>query len=584
MSEMYIRVPVPGSRNNGFTYVKVDTGRLSLEVVTQLWIKIHGREGNPYQPASNSAATLQESVDLTPLRDATAEVLANYQDTFDTAGEAGEIVKSEILPAFKFDNLFEHIANGRAEFAAYELREFLYAILSGVSELTERLARANATLSGMEVSYDQAVNSLDTGHAVTKQIYRRLVDAMHRLLEATKILTEIEVELEKQRQRVKAAVDSWRGRLSPEAEVVKDATSFIIGNADTTGFNMMAHAYMRNPEATNITEELEFAKLLLKDCLDERDDVRDSWQRLRTAIQSDVLPLRRTIDQGCADLAETSREIREFFSRVGENAPAPYTLPQFEGSISEEQYEAALQTARDSHWAPRVTRARLENLANNLLQGLEEPDFPEEVRSMLDSELARVRQVEEEKRIRIARQSREAAASTETQTLVRAQEAIPLPRSTTEADANEPSEARAREVYEMVVCVGAVLTNKPYHFASSTVRSMLDLLVRMGRLTEEEKAAVHASVLAMSHRSGERHIVPEGVKPNTRWKSRKETWIVTKRKSKTRLKITQHAARQCEQLFARHRLTVEEIERAKEARAKEKEEARKRYRKSKKDT
>lgn len=555
---LYIRLPVPGKRGDECAYVKIDETRLRPDVLTQLFVKLLGREGNPYQPTTHAPSFLAHT-DIAPLTERTREVVGVYDGIFEHGTPSGKLVHAKVLSHLdQLTTVFQKVADGQMESAANDLEGILHALLSGASEVADLLETRAAHVDGMTASFDQASTTLQTDARVTQRLYEDVCSAVRKLLRATETLSSIDKTLATKRLEVDTARSTWQHQLSREASCVKDALAFLIGTEKEAGFNMKLHAYTRNPaDVGDIEEELHFAASLLDDCFRAREKARAEREALRALLQEIVAPARSQIDDLCTELAEASAAIRAFL-RDYEGATPPYLFPGTAAKITEGQWEAALDLYRDRDWAPRQTRMRLDAKAAGLLRVLEEPDFPNDVRIELTAEQDRLARAQEAREIYLSHQDSPTVEESEDR-------GVPPPLT----EGRTIVESRLLELYELVQCVGLVKTCTTHFASGSNVRAMLDVVRILGRCSDEEAQNYGSRINDLTHEPGGRETVVKTGDVTKRWRNTTAIWVKYEMKKQARLKLASKQRERVEALMQKHNLTVADVTTAYDQRRRE---------------
>ena len=205
----------------------------------------------------------------------------------------------------------------------------------------------------------------------------------------------------------------------------------------------------------------------------------------------------------------------------------------------------------DSSWGPVTVKRRLEFLVSgNLALLSEEPQLPQEVSDIIATAERFAQEVES----RLIQEDEERVDS----------ETISPPKDLSPA----VDLGRLEEIYELILCVGYTLTCKRPHLSFSNIRAMLRVLQYTGIVNEDEFAFYLDSLEARSKQAGEREYRKEGQKVLSLWQESRATWIDWVPRPGLRyinhqLKLTCHAGERVKnELLSRHRISVEQIQKA----------------------
>ncbi len=543
--DYYIRVPVPGGDGNKFEFTKVDIARLTPEVARQLYARDPGNRRNPGRrllPVSRMQCESSDIPDLSALTGKFDELFETYHATLEGAGDSGALVLKQLFDGLEPGRLFESIARGEIPLAELEWEDVLHRLLSGACTLAEELHNRELQADGVAAGFDQIASTLQANDAARLRIYNKVIDGSLLLAGAVQGLEEIERQLDVLSQRVDESAEDWRNRLSSTIAPFAYAKAFFEGSESDTGFNLHAFNFHRAPGECDAPPDVEMAELHLDECQQVLAKVGEEWQELRSLAEREVVPKRTTIARLCADLATGSRAMRDYRKLFGTSHQPPFAFKVLSDRITPEQFRAAQLIADDHRWGPATTKARIEGLTVRIMVRLEQPKLPGKLRRML------------EQAQRFLAQAQSSLGATTSKPLE------PTTPSRNEAGTEISADPqRARQLYEMVQCVGLVLTCNYRHLAASTVSAMLDVLRFMGRISTEESATFRSAVYQLSRRTGERIGVTGSNTVSQLRKSSRATWVAYKIKGQTRLKMTERGGARASALLEQYSLSVESI-------------------------
>lgn len=565
--DFYLRVPVPGG--DAYEYVRVDRARITQELITQLYTRERSRQGaSRYFPVSGSGHTNADHMDLSPLLETVHDLLLSYTPGFQELGPVGEETLRTLSEGLTFERMFASLARGEISVATREWEGILHSLLAQALSLASRLHATDNHASSVAVGIEQISATFEENNSARLRIYDAVVDGSLLLLHTTARLDTIEEGLSALEQEVDGAISRWQEQLSADSEPYASARTFFGGSDDDVGFNLQAFQFNRNPSLYEGDEpDTMLAQLHLEECQEALTRIQEEWRLLQERVHREIIPVRATIAELCADLGKGSRAIREYRRAFGATHQPPLELDAFREKITPAQFKAGGELADDHRWGPSTTKSRLDSLCSRMIARLEKPMLPSAVERLLD----------QAERLLAQMQTTESPAGDPIQKVL-----SPSPDSSASHSTESGSGAggpettidprRAQEIYELVKCVGFVLTCNHHHLAATTVRAMLDVLRFMGRVSPEEAELYRSELYKLSRASGERVHTDDGKRVSALRKSSQATWIAFETKKQKRLKMTVQGGRRTEPLLARHQLTTDQIKTAHEGRRAEQEE------------
>ncbi len=555
--DFFLRVPTPGG---GYEYVRVDTTRITRDLVTQLHTRMPNKGGpTRFFPVSGGHLTGLDITDVSSLSNTLREVLPTYRPSFEELGQGGMQTLQALLDALNLQPVFEAIARGEVMVAAREWEGILHTMLAGALAQAQELHHKENHVSGVTAGIEQITDAFAANDGARLRLYDEVVAGSLLLIRAVEGLERIERDLSVLEQTTGQTLDRWRERLMIETDPFAVARSFFEGSGGDIGFNLHTFNFTRTPAAFVGNEpDTVLAQLHLDECTGAIEEVMREWQALRGRVETEVVPNQMVITRLCADLAKGSKAIRDYRRLFGITHRPPFQLEPIQGKITPDQFDRALLIADDHRWGPATTQSRVEGLASRIIARLGQPHLPIPLERMIQ-------------------EARRFLANAK-ETLAR-KEDPPEPKKSPGLDEEDSTEMtvtsldprRAQEIYEMVRCVGFVITANNYFLAASTIRAMLDILRFMSLITPAEATGYRQRVSELSKRPGERLVCRESRNVTRLRKTSPATWIVYETKGQPRLKMSVAGESRINELFTRHNISVEEIKQGHEGRRKEQE-------------
>lgn len=545
----YIKVPIPG-QGDAYEYVAVDPRRLHRGVIQTFFelieVSRRGRQG--YRPAFGVEAIVEENLDVTELVQRFKELVDECEAALEPSGEAGRRVFAQVLQSLQLRELIEALARSDLNAAREALEATLYALMAGTADIASALARLEQTVSGMHVAHERVSQTLAESGGITDALYIDWAEAADSVIRRVDALDTIERDLRKKLSAVEQAAVGWTGLTSLENAVLAETLQFLGGDGQTflvTAFNYLESGGDRDALGEPISE----ARRLIAGARTLAARAERGWAEQEGILARSVLSRHAEVVRLVGDLEEATAAFRQFQSRFSAGSALPYEV-RVGALISETEYRRAEDLLKDPRWAPAVARERITGLivsASALLGG--RPGLPDELAEAIDQAEEYIRRIEEKGTAGTAQEKQAPAVSS--------------------VETEGVNSARVDELYELVVCVGYVITCKRPFFAASTIPAMLAVLPFLGRATEEEVLGLRKAVGERSHRNGERERV-EGKAVLTRWAESDARWIVYRAGKVVQgmLKLTQKAGEAAAGLLQKHNLTAEAV-RAAHARRRE---------------
>lgn len=611
MSNIFLRVPVSGRvrQDDGYAFIEVDPADLDISILKQLWRHEHDRGGTSrYCPDQSIDSLVKWEVSVTELTERLRRVLDDVSRQVRDQGDAGELVDNQLIGKLsRLEQVFESIGQARPGDAEATLVELLYDLMGGLTVIAAELALRSTVASGMEAYGDhvaekeekikeereriaqEAAAKVAAADSVNFDFYAEWTEAAEGLRHAVLALREMEDSLRPMVSQIQREMEEWRMKLLPGDAEVAEAIRFL--NED---FQPKALAFITKGTAEDCAEMADIFKQA-RDHIDLLDlhemGAEETRLRLHRSVQSQILPKKAAIASHCAGLSEHGPKLRDFHKKLNSSGcSAPYEF-RGEGLITQKEYEEAVVFLRDPLWSPLNAKHRLDGLiarATSLVR--DQLKLPhDEVRSHIeaaqtffsdvdrtmtelssDLEAASAEPAEdaspaglEPATVGEAEQEagQENSLESDTPTVFHPQE--------TEAGGSDPpllqpcvstDSQRAAELYNLVICVGYVLTCKTTFLAASTIKALLDVLPFLDIATEAEIAQHRAEVLRLSHRAEQRETVTDRKKATDRWRRTDCRWIsYSPRGKQWRLKLAEKSGPLAVRLMTKHGLTRDGI-------------------------
>ncbi len=282
-----------------------------------------------------------------------------------------------------------------------------------------------------------------------------------------------------------------------------------------------------------------------------------SWQTNVGSNKEKLVGKHARIQQLVREIEDASRRMRDHEKRWGNKTIRPYDSPN-EGDtplVERAVYEQAREYLSDHRWGPLACRQRIQGQLNAVLTILEqEPALSSELKSLIEQAENYITDIER------TWQPEESDPESDPDTV-----------NPDENDLNEPEPEgetpRVDELYELIICVGYVLTCNHHFFAQGTIKAMLETIQFLDRCSKAEISEYKQRLTERSQRNSEMDVVGKGKKLKPRWQKSRRRWVrycYNKAKGSWGLKLAQKAGPQAKRLLAKHGLTADDIRQAHE--------------------
>lgn len=572
----FIKVPRPVERGGEYEYVEVDVERLNPRVIRELWTRTTrgGRDAHSqFRPAHGAEALIGDALDVTELTALFDELVAQMRHALLAFGDAGDAIRKEIVDPLDLRPVFDALAKGHVRVARDALSGILYALMSGTASVAEALSQKEILASGLGAAVDAFDATVAVRDTLEGKLYFDWALAAETLNTTVTELTAHEREFRGILDEVTSGRDAWRKLLAEDHPTIRAALEFL--DRSETSFVLTTFGWRRDPPPRADAEALiAQARTHIQACRGQADIVRKTYDGLHARLGAS-LAKKEDILARCATLSESQRRLRGLAARFPTNAARPYAV-QDGKLISQEEYERAEQYLRDAQWAPLTAQQRLVGLLSSASTFMAQPpSLPREVVRVLEHAEGEIR-VTEAEWAEAAPAPPPAPTDADEEDAEGVAELTPAPTGLDEDGATAITPARAEELYELVICVGYVLTCSSAHLAASTIHAMLKVVRYLGRCSELEALHSRGAVRALAYRASEVETVSETRNVNARWKQSQARWISYKpgRAAFASLKLARSAEEGALRLLAKHGITPTAI---KDAHQRKREEQRRQW-------
>ncbi len=597
MENYYLRYPTPDGK--GYDYVQVDASRLDRGTL-QLFQRVAARgQSFKYMRVNGQETFFERPMDTHGLTDLLYDFEQQCNGILDTCGEAGQLVKAELMGILNLQQVLQAIANSDELEAISLLKEKLYSFMSGISTIADKLCKTDQVASGMTVAYDNATQALENSDSIALVIYKPWADCAKWIAITHDEIVSLRQQLTELKERAEAAKANWESMLTMENQCVADAIQFL-KLKDNCFLEELYCVLGGAPPDPGFKQQVEEARRHLGAIAQAQKDA----QQLFTQSQTDI---RDDLDQHATVLKQVMvhwhTQIGTFdwyqqFAKNGVLKPPHLFLPG--KYIDTNEYEFAELVAASEDWRPQ----RLGNELELLVASIERlfytpPQLTEHVADVVQATeryLGMLPEIlEAEPQPEPTHEPAEPAPQSEPGESETFREPEPLtpplaaepsgPQSAQPplADLEDESseiplpvpesydEARAQELYELIICAGYVITCNDKFIASSSVNSLLETVQLLKKCSKDE-AGTFAPVLRTMVADPTQSENLKGEKApviKKRWELSTKTWLIydVNQRSARRntIKLTSGQFQHAYNLMVKHDLTIDNIRRAYES-------------------
>lgn len=540
--KVHLRIPVIKGGKPDWEYVEVDPERIDLSIVSQLWQrKRPGQDAYATGPFIPFAGIITPELSASELLQTLEDIKMQWRTALLTHGEVGEAAWKHISE-LGFDSLITALATGQVEEANHALMGILYGLLS----LTSELAESSANADGAHDLVSRMAHTLEAEAQITNELLLQWAIAAEDVVATVEALELIETEVTDLQTRVALHLEKVEKQL---VDLPKDR-GFLEGDKDNDGFLMIAFAHQSAPDKHEKTlrTALPRAREIVEQYKKLSELVTQEWATAFGVKPTELLAQQRGLDRYADALRTASRQMDDLEQRFGSQQVRPFDSSDERPLIEEERFERAQSLRADQKWGPRTCQLRISTLIGGTIDLINSrPGLPREFQSLL--------------------------AEVET-TITRLDGDPPsFPEPGDDGlQTGKPTNKRSFEIYEMVIAVASVLTCKPLYLAGSEPKAMVEILQRLGKISDEEVGIGIAAVDQFSNEGGQTETVHKSGQVIERWKKTGAAWISyqVNQGSRWRLKLALQRKEQAERLMTKHSLTEDDIKSTHKARREEK--------------
>ncbi len=551
---VFVRVPCPGKDDK---YVQVDPDRHEgWDYHYHAYQKELGMGGWGFVKIQQLARIkTQQIFSPAKLLSVVEEICQQTSDILDTNLDQAESLK-KLVPKEQLASLINKLSRNQLSEAEEILQEWLYEFMGNLSDLSTKLHTLETTASGMTESYQDIHEAWQKSGDISTNLVIKWAEAAQGLVKAVYNLDDLESKLKNIISLAGKSRQSWENLVDPKNPSIARALSFF---SISGGFNEKALILIGKPVieledcGSLITEALD----LITTCKQLERDARNRWTIERDRLIQLSLDIPREIGMLMQPLKENQKWFNEYAEgfRNDKVLLKPYQVD--EGKlISQDDFNWAEQISQMEEWKPLVCKNRLEHYAQTIqFSAREMPQLPIE----LTREIA-----DAERYIILIQESLQAFKPV----FKAAAAPAPIPPSPLSHSAPKPSleidAQRMKELYEIAICIGFVLTSNSNYFSSSRINSLLDLAFRAGKCSKKEIELYSPVIEEFIEVQG---LIEDASKGNLVkiWKTSKKTWVrednlLQYNKERTwGMKLSQNQDQLAYELLGKHKLQVNSL-------------------------
>lgn len=473
-------------------------------------------------------------------------------------GEAGDFLNQHLFAKLQFSEVFRLLNEGHFDEALHLLQQIYFDLMSGQSEVADRLTKLMEQASNVQVAF-HAMRHSDEWRA---EKYQEFGARIRELLDAFELVQVVFLEIDPVLPELTKIHTNRQEQLGMDNPVIADAVKFFRDDP-REAFPIKLIRY-DNKMLTRADMEvvIETANAHLAACHEAMRVFKARFESLVEQIKARVLSMENEA-KAAADTYRQSRDrIFQLMSALGHDRFSDAMVAEI--GLTPEQLKILKEVLENSpNWEPgKVKRELIDRFQTlrDISDALGQLTFPSDVDKVLRDAKKKVTEIE-------ARWGRMPAKA-------------PTFRPTSAASSSTATPTnldpgRIQALYEQLICVGIELTGDKHPMRASTIQSMLRVLIHLDRLTPEEFDSYLPAMRALSNQPGERFTVTVELGVTGGYKAVSVAWADTDQtatwlsfrnpKKLPVIKITHAAAIAAEQgdagdnLFLKHHLTRELI-------------------------
>jgi len=364
---IYIRLP---TISGGWERRQIDPDRLGLSTLSTLYVRTKSA-GNDlhFMPVFGCVDVATSTFDTSVLAQKIDEVLASTRASVESNSEQ---TASLVLPLLdhvsRLREVFALIGSGRVDEADHVLTGILWDINGVAVDVA-----GSVESTSMEVSASESIRkSWETTTTLTDDIRRAYVSwdkAASDVHGAIELLEGIENQLDMLAQEAQARVVQWEQRSGHAQGLYAEAVAFLDDPQGTGAdcFTNRAIAYTRHPERferADIEKDIARAHDHIRLISGELETMTSVWDEARTSMVERSLVLMEEIDWVAERLEQGRASFIEMRDRLFDGKLKPYEIPNPIGTKSE--FVRVEESLGQTQWVPRRVRARLKEHAGSL--------------------------------------------------------------------------------------------------------------------------------------------------------------------------------------------------------------------------
>ena len=547
-NRFFIKVPqIDGAPDE---VVPVDPNRLHRGVINQLYQRANIQQGKQLLPVLGSERIINQFLDVSSLQAKLQEIVNDCEGTLDGFGESGKTVFKEMLqPLQALSDFMKAVAIDNLELAEEILTQFGYDIMSGSAVVGRLLSLNTNQASAMTVAYDNVVNLVENAPLVVHDMALEWASEAEIVLKKVEDLRLVEENLD----TIHTEISGERNKLFQRIECVSETSTT---NRLLQNFLVQTRSYLL--EESDRSSQVDMETLLnqsekaIQEIEGVETEIQKSWQSSSLHFQNNILVDDKEVTKLVSELERATRNVRDLRERFvkiagGSTRPCDFN----DAPISSEQYQKVEEIMAAREWAPRTLQKRLSEKLIGLRHVLAETlNLPDNTKDLIHASKMRVEQI--------------TSLLQKDEVVAVIQKVSPMNLSLDEIAVVTLNSTRLQELYELLICVGFVLTcNRKQLFQAYSVGSMIRLLKYLGLTDDEEVDLYKIALKQIVDRNVEECLMKDAC---DRWSKSQEQWIrydVKRKVRPFRFKLTSVTASLAETLLEKYELSTGFIEVAK---------------------
>ncbi len=518
----YLRIPIPGGETKD---IRIDETRLTPSILNVIYMDVVDRGGiSARSRAPGVEAIVKNVVDVTGVLEVFSDISDQTRQCLERQDNGALMVSLVLDDLLRMAEVFKLLGDAQPQAAQDILTEVMYALMGGLSKAAEHLRIAEDTAECHQAEARFFEGEAADANDVLERDAREFAEAAMNFIEIVTEFGTLEVELRSCAVQVRSEADERRRMLmesNVELQAIATACETFQGRYGAGEIDAQANASVETDVCDTFSQIDKAEQLLVS--------AQEAYRHVRTCAQSRARELEARFTIMFTQLKERRDAFKQWKERLDREEVNPQAIPTARGLMTEQAFNAALDQLTSGSWTPFRVNERMRTLITEC-HADHGKDLSLPARVVTAIKWARFRGEElrrrmgiKPKRTKVPERIVEVTAPVVTIQMppsapvrpdVIATPASPPPRIVDPSGVSATNKGgvvtikaglsrvqRARQIYEMMKCVGFVWTCSRNIRAIAQVRPMFTALVDLKLVTGRDtslRADVERLILGKS--------------------------------------------------------------------------------------